>query len=200
MRVFPHPVTSIPYKVCCSLHLTTWALWITHSPPVHAWQQPTGSPQRGNDSRGATRQHSWPSPSLLLNRGGLASKRSGRAARAHALCQPCGCQGRAGEGSVMVKRTCILQTDRCNVTLASRFGGKCAAEWMKRGKWASRTVPGQCAWPLRAQCRGNQPGLHRRTLLLQRGWEHCRLGDPQADPETWQVGFRFGSQLYQTVQ
>lgn len=100
-----------------------------------------------------------------------------------ALCQPWGHWGMAGENLHSADRQV-----RSNV--CSYFGWKCVAEPMKR-------LPAQCVWPLRAWYRGKQHGLHSTTLLLWRGWEHCRLEDPQSDLQIWQISFWFGSQFYQ---
>lgn len=100
-----------------------------------------------------------------------------------ALCQPWGHWGMAGENLHSADRQV-----RSNV--CSYFGWKCVAEPMKR-------LPAQCVWPLRAWYRGKQHGLHSTTLLLWRGWEHCRLEDPQSDLQIWQISFWFGSQLHQ---
>ena len=147
--VFLHSVTAVLYAVCCSLHLTTSARWIHTGTgpclPAAHWLPPAW--KQLQRSHKATQQRD-PQP---------AAAQVVLAANGRGCCQSPRLpgHGRAAEASAMVKRICAPRTGRCNVMSGSCFGLKCAAEWMRRGKWVSRRVPAQCVWPLKAWCRGN---------------------------------------------
>lgn len=129
------------------VHLSPSALWITHGPPVCVCQQPMVSQQCGNDPRGATRQHSWPKHSLLLNRAVLSTKRLVTAAKACTPWQPSECPGKSLEGSVMLKGIAYCNWAGVVLCLAPILAGN--SQWSE-GRNRRELV--QRAWIFGATC------------------------------------------------